>query len=204
MKTISLEYCHVTPDTSWEEEVEAANLNTPRLLDMHKGQEIQKCIMIDDLHSKVPITPEFIQSIVDLLVVKPDCIYLESSFTLIASDIAAKIDPAVAELAAPEGERVWLKKVHDQYNSVNDFLLSWRKTDGTIVFSCPTLVAASYLFRLGLIEADIKPVWGEEIKKTDILLSSLSSKYLQVESNAQLIMKATYPQAEDRIEWHFY
>jgi hypothetical protein len=207
MKTISLEYCHVTPDTHWETEINEANINTPALLNAYEGYDIQKCIMIDDLHSKFPITPEFIQKIVDQLEVKPDCIYLESSFVMTASDIAARIDPNVAiqdPASDRDNERIWLKKVHDQYNSTNDFLMSWKKGDGSVMFSCPTLVAVSYLARLGIINVEVKPIFGGAIKKADLLVNSLSSIYMQVESNAQLIIRATHPEALRRIRWHFY
>ena len=193
----------MTPDTSWEREIEEANAHAPRLLEMYKGADIQKCIMIDDLHIKEPITADFVNKIIEKLVVKPDCIYLESSFVLAAADVAASIDPKIAEQTEAE-ERVWLKKVHDKYNSTNDFLVSWKNSDGTAMFSCPTLVATSYLYRLGLISTEIKPFWGQEIRKSDCLINLLSSSFLQVEANAQLIIKATQPTAISRIEWHFF
>ena len=180
MEIIGLEYCHVTPDTDWETEIRFANEHAPTILKAYSVDMLQKCIMIDDLHSKKPISNNFLDNIVNRLLVKPDCIYLESSFTLLASEIANKpIDPKVGELTN-ENERQWLRDVSDKYNSSNDFLVSWRKSDGTIMFSCPTFVAASYLYRLRFVNADIKPVFGEHI------------------------IKGTYPEALKKISWSFY
>ncbi len=203
MKTYSLEYCHVTPDTNWEKEIKEVNTHAPRILEMYKDFEMQKCIMIDDLHTKVPVSSDFISKIVEGLTVKPDCIYLESSFVVPAGNLITSIDPSIAASTTTE-EQTWLKKVHDQYQSVNDFVVSWQKGDGTVMFSCPTLVAASYVYRLGQIHTKIDSVYGQEIKKADYLINLLSSKYLQVEANAQLIIKATHPKTEEKITWHFY
>ena len=203
METFSLEYCHVTPDTDWETEIQFANEYTPKILKAHSDYAFQKCIMIDDLHSNKPINDNFLEKIIDKLSIKPDCIYLESSFLFLASEIARNINPKVGELTN-ENERRWLRDVRDKYNSINDFLVSWRKTDGTVMFSCPTFVAASYLYRLRFLNADIKPVYGESIKKSDGLINLLSSTYLQVEANAQTIIRGTYPEALRKISWNFY
>ena len=215
MKIISLEYCHISPDTHWETEIHHANVHAPAVLKMYEGMlggqdaEIQKCIMIDDLHSKQPVTPEFIQKLIDQLEVKPDCVYLESSFVVAASEIAAMIDPHVALkdqcYAGDEStERTWLKNVHDKFDSTNDFLMSWKAADGSVVFSCPTVVAASYLARLGLVDVEVKPIYGSSIKKADMLVNVISSVYMSVEANTQLIIKATYPEALNNIRWDFY
>lgn len=203
MKKISLEYCHVTPDTSWQKEIDDANLHAPRILEMMKEADVQKCIMIDDIHSKTPVTPELIEEIVKGLIVKPDCIYLESSFVIAAGNLVESINPEVVEQRSAE-ERIWLTKVHDSYNSTNDFLMSWKKRDGSVAFSCPTLVATSYLCRLGLLSTDIEPVYGSSLRPSNSILNILSSNYLQVESNAELLIKATYPEVLKKIEWYFY
>jgi hypothetical protein len=113
------------------------------------------------------------------------------------------IDPEVARKIQSE-EYTWLQKVHNQYNSINDFMLSWKKSSGAVMFSCPALVATSYRYRLGLLGREIQSFSGQRIQKSDKVVNVLSSRYLQVEANADLIVKATYPEVEEKIAWHFY
>lgn len=193
----------MTPDSDWEHEVAFSNEYAPRLLAGYPRDQVQKCIMIDDLHSKRPVDKKFFEHVVSKLEVKPDCVYLESSFLLMAADIVKQIDPKVGALTDEE-ERQWLRDVRDKYNSTNDFLISWRKKDGAIMFSCPTLVATSYVYRLGLLSATVQPFWGEPIQKATTLVNLLSSKYLQVEANAQTIIKGVNPRALECIRWSFY
>lgn len=203
MKTLSLEYCHVTPDTDWETEIHFANEYAPKILKAYSGDCFQKCIMIDDLHSKKKVGQSFVKTVVDKLNVKPDCIYLESAFLFLAAELVEKVDSRIGNLTN-ENERCWLRDLRDKYNSINDFLVSWREKDGTIMFSCPTLVAASYLYRLRILNGIVKSVNGDEIAKADGLINLLSSVFLQVEANAQTIIKATYPEALQKISWNFY
>src|SRR5579872_5325904 len=200
---VSLEYCHVTPDTDWTQEIALANQYAPKVVKMLHDVEIQKCIMIDDLQSSSPLTQKQINDIVNSLEVKPDVIYLESSFVFPAADLISHIDSRIAKQRADK-EELWLKSVKDTYGSLNEFLLSWKKKDGVVKFSCPTLVASSYLFRSGIIDSgDIEIIYGTKIKKADRLLNLLSARYLQVEANAQLLLKASSPQIVDTIQWHF-
>lgn len=119
--TYSLEYCHVTPELNWETAIASTNNNAARLLRAYHDVPIQKCIMIDDLHAKIEITQKFIDILVEKLTVKPDSIYLESSFILPASKIANSINYEVA-VFRDEKERLWLKKVKDNYGSMNEFM----------------------------------------------------------------------------------
>jgi hypothetical protein len=203
LTSISIEYCHVTPEITWEDVIATVNEDTSRLLRSFNDLSLQKCIMIDDLHSQIEISSTFISKLIDSLEVKPDTIYLESSFVF----LAAKIDSLISKKQISfknTAEKRWLKKIHDTYGSNNEFLYSWRKYDGAIGFSCPTLVATSYLYRLGVFGDDnIEPIWGEQIRTGDHLLGALSSIYLQVEANAQTIIQAVNPELLKKLRWHF-
>ena len=204
MQTISLEYCHVTPATDWSKEIDFANYYGPHIQKTFSNARIQKCIMVDDLNLKNSIDENFIKEIVDKLIIKPDCIYLESSFIFQAASLVDKINPKIAQ-KVETNERNWLKKIKNEYGSKNEFILNWKKKDDTIMFSCPTLVATSYLTRLGYLDSTIvEPIYGEKLKKSDQLLNLLSSIYLQVEANAQLIIESTFPKANRQIFWNFY
>lgn len=200
---ISFEYCHVTPDTNWDKEIILANQYAPKVLKMFPNARMQKCIMVDDLQTKAPLDMKQIKDIINRLIVKPDIIYLESSFVFSAANILKNIDQKIVQLKT-DNEEMWLRSVKDRYGSLSEFLLSWRRKDGEIRFSCPTLVASSYLFRSGIIESkDIEIVFGDKLKKADKLLNLLSSRYLQVEANAQLLLKSTSSNMIDNIRWIF-
>lgn len=204
MNLISFEYCHVTPATDWKQEVHFTNEYVPRLLKTFSEKLIQKCIMIDDLHSKIPIDKTFVKQIINQLVVKPDCIYLESSFVSAAGELIDKISPKIIKTTG-DNERKWLRQIKGRYASNSEFLLNWKKKTDVLTFSCPTLVASSYLTRLGhLNSSTIKILYGDKLKKADKLFNLLSSIYLQVEANAHLIIEKTFPQANKQIMWNFY
>lgn len=204
---VSLEYCHIDLNTDWTKELKRANDYTPDILKGLADKKIQKCIMIGDLRGKAGVNKDFIESLIKNLTVKPDCVYLESSFIDIAEQILEKLDATHVNISKEQNdkeERVWLRKIKDQYNSTTDFLLSWKRTGEKINFSCPTFVAASYLYRLGYIKNyKIKPVFGEVIQ-TDKIVNILSSIYLQVEANSKTILDATYPEASKDAAWYFY
>ena len=63
----SIEYCHVTPENSWDEQIERANQCAADFLaGYHKGPG-QKCIMIDDVHSDQEISTDLLEKIVSNL-----------------------------------------------------------------------------------------------------------------------------------------
>jgi len=204
MKKLSFEYCHVSPSWDNKEEIEKSNYWTPRVLKAFEGWEIQKCIMVDDIHTDLPVDEKFIKSIVSKLKLKPDCIYLESEFVFEASEMVKKIDPKERDFIQ-SNERTWLRENVEKYRSVTEFLLSWKDSKGKIKFSCPALASASYLTRLGLIKGDgVNHLYGKKLMIGDQVLNLLSSKYLQVEDKAQSVVEATFKDALRKISWFFY
>lgn len=204
---VSLEYSHIDLNTDWSNELKRANDYTPGILYGLADKKIQKCIMIGDLRGKIEVDKGFIKSLIKNLTVKPDCVYLESSFIDIAEQILEKLDKSNINMSREQNdkeERIWLRRIKDRYNSTTDFLLSWKKARGKVNFSCPTLVAASYLYRLGYIKNyKIEPVFGE-VMQTGRIVNILSSIYLQVEANSKTILDATYPEASKKVNWYFY
>ncbi|MFH0972564.1 MAG: hypothetical protein V1768_01035 [Patescibacteria group bacterium] len=203
MGKISLEYCHVTPGFDMSKEIKGTNERVPRILKMFENFEIQKCIMIDDIHTTKPADKEFVKSLSDQLKIKPDCIYLESSFIKEAHEMVGKINPKEIDFIY-SNERMWLKESKEKYHSNKEFLLRWKNRD-TTEFSCPALAATSYLFRLGHIKGDgVQPIYGKKVMISDKVLNVLSSQYLQVEANAQSIMSVTFKESLDKMFWFFY
>lgn len=204
MKTLSLEYCHVTPGTDIKQEVNQANEWTPRVLKGFDDHQIQKCIMVDDIHASQKTDEKFIKSVVDALTVKPDCIYLESEFIAEAHEMVEAINPKERDFIQ-SAERTWLRENVEKYRSTTEFLLSWQNKDGQTEFSCPSLAATSYLVRLGLVKGDgVNAIYGDKLLKADHILNILSSKYVQVEDKAQSIIEATFKDALRKISWFFY
>jgi hypothetical protein len=203
MKKVSLEYCHIYPGSDISKDIEAANYWAPRVLKMFEDHDVQKCIMVDDIHATKEADEEYIKSFIDKLEVKPDCIYRESDFILEAHKTIEAIDPKERDFIH-SNERVWLRENVEKYRTNTEFLLSWNKGD-TVEFSCPTLAATSYLTRLGLISADgVKPIHGDDLMIGDQLVNILSSSYLQIEDKAQSIVEATFKDALRKISWFLY
>jgi hypothetical protein len=205
MKKISLEYCHIYPGSNDTKKViQETNLWAPKILKMFGDYQIQKCIMLDDIHATVTINDKFIQSILDQLTVKPDCIYLESEFIFEAHKMIEAIDPKERDFIHSD-ERVWLRENVEKYRTTTEFLLQWKNKDGKIEFSCPSLAATSYLTRLGCIKGDgVNTIYGKKLMIADQVVNLLSSYYLQVEDKAQSIVEATYEEALRKISWFFY
>lgn len=203
MKTISFEYCHIYPGGNVKKEIELSNEWAPRILKGLKDFKVQKCIMIDDIHATAPIDDKFIKSIIKQLKVKPDCIYLESSFIHDAHKMVEAINPKERDFIHSD-ERTWLRENVERYRLTSEFLLSWKDKEGKTAFSCPSLAATSYLVRLGYIQGKIKPVYGKELLIADQIINVLSSFYLQVEDKAQSIVEATFKEALRKISWFFY
>ena len=148
MKKLSLEYCHVTPGFDIDKEIKEANDRMPGILKMLDSFDIQKCIMVDDIHSAKSADEEFLQSLTNKLEIKPDCIYLESSFIKMAHEVVEVIDTKKIDFVYSE-DSVWLKENKVKYRSNKEFLLKWENNaTKDVEFSCPTLATTSYLFRL--------------------------------------------------------
>jgi hypothetical protein len=141
--------------------------------------------------------------LLDKLVVKPDCVYLESAFFKQAQEMVRKIDRNQRDIIQ-SGERTFIRENLEKYRSVIEFLVSWKKKGGEIKFSCPTLAAASYLYRLGLIKGYIKQIYGKELQISDKCIIVISSKNLLIEDKVQSLVEATYNQALRKISWFFY
>ncbi len=204
MKSLSLEYCHVTPGLDASKEVKEANERMPGILRMLDDFSIQKCIMVDDVHATKPADGEFLQLLVSELEIKPDCIYLESSFIKMAHEVVEVIDTKKVDFVYSK-DSVWLKENKVRYRSNKEFLLKWENnTTKDVEFSCPTLAATSYLFRLGYIKNGVEPIRGGRIVVSDNVINVLSSQYLQVESDAQSIISVTFKEALDKLSWLFY
>ncbi|MDO9399126.1 MAG: hypothetical protein Q7T79_00345 [bacterium] len=204
MKKVSIEYCHIYPGGDNKKEIEEANIWMPRIIGMFKDCHIQKCIMFDDIHATRVIDEKFINSIIDQLKVKPDCIYLESEFIQEANEMVKKINPKERDFIRSD-ERVWLRENVEKFRTSTEFLLNWKNKDGKTEFSCPSLAATSYLTRLGLIKSDgVKTIYGDNLMIADHLLNVLSSYYVQVEDKAQSIVEATFKEALRKISWFFY
>tara|TARA_Y100000310_G_C20556826_1_gene750995 strand:- start:552 stop:1169 length:618 start_codon:yes stop_codon:yes gene_type:complete len=204
VKTLSLEYCHVTPGFDIKKEINDSNKWTPLVLKMFNGWKIQKCIMIDDIHATQPVDDKFIKKLIDKLTIKPDCIFKESEFIPEAHKMVESIDPKERDFIY-SGERVWLRENATKYRSTTEFLLSWKGKDGKTRFSCPSLATTSYLVRLGYIKKEgIKTIYGDKLMISNQVLNILSSSLLQVEDKSQSIVEATYKEALRKISWFFY
>lgn len=199
----SLEYCHVTPGRDVDEVIAQANVRAPKILKAYEGVHVEKCVMVDDLRRKDPVTTEEVAAIVDRLTVKPDCVFLESAFVPHAASVIAMTDPEVVR-GYTFDEFQWLRSAQDRYQSIQEFLVSKKGEGGVISFSCPALVATFYAYRLGLLpDVDVAPIYGARTGTVSRLVNVLQTKYLPVESNAQLILTAAFPKSIDSIEWHF-
>jgi len=204
MEKISLEYCHIYPGGDISKEIKEANFWTPRLLKAFEGCDVQKCIMIDDIHATKEADEEFIKSLVNQLEIKPDCIYKESEFILEAHRMIEAINPKERDFIQSD-ERTWLRENVEKYRTTTEFLLQWKNKEGKVEFSCPTLAAASYLTRLGYIKADgVKVIYGDKLMTADRVINLLSSYYLQVEDKSQSIVEATFKEALRKISWFLY
>jgi hypothetical protein len=204
MQKLSLEYCHVTPGGDMSKEIAAANRELPGMLKLYDDFDIQKCIMVDDIHATEPADKKFLESLVSKLEVKPDCIYAESSLMKEAGEMVSTIDTKGVNFISSK-EHVWLKESNEKYHSSKEFLLEWKNRAGDIAFSCPALAAASYLFRLGYIKGDgVQPLYGNGVVISDRVLNILSSQYLEVEADAQSLVGATFKEALGKMSWFFY
>jgi len=194
MRTISFEYCHITPGVDVVNVIKESNFWAPKVLKALNGggERIQKCIMVDDIHAKAPVTKKLVDSLIKKLVVKPDCVYLESDIAQFAEKLIRKINPDLRELVYSKNY-LWLKEeVNNYIKYVSEFLIAWSDKNGKKKFACPLITASSYLIRLGEIRGieKIKVAYGDKIKPADYCFNLLSSKYLETEDKTQSIIEA--------------
>ena len=200
---LSFEYCHIYPGKDNSDAITAANTWAPGVLAMFPDVKTQTCIMVDDLHGSKPLSPEFLQDIIDQLVIKPDCIVRESSFKHAAAQMIEMIDPDQREFIK-SGDAIWLREHTKKYKTKTEFLVAWEEKDGGLRYSCPSFAAASYLVRLGLLPYDITPEYGKPLAPAKRVVTVLSSSYLQVEDKAQSLVEACASDALRKISWFFY
>jgi len=204
MEKVSIEYCHITPGVDFKQKIKAANIWMPKLVKMFDGDKVQKCIMIDDIHTTSHINKKLINLILKKLTIKPDTIYVESEFMREAHELIEKIDKNERDFIE-SGERIWLRENVEKYRLTSEFLLYWKKKHGQPEYSCPTLAATSYMYRLGLLKGDgVNVIHGDKIMKADRVVNLLSSVDVQVEDKAQSIIEATFKQALRKVSWFFY
>lgn len=204
MKKVSIEYCHIYPGNGEKQEIQDANEWAPRVIKMFPDCEIQKCMMIDDIHATREIDDDYLKSIIDQLDVKPDCVYRESEFIQEAHKMVEAINPAERDFIK-SAERTWLRENVEKFRTTTEFLLSWKDKNGDTQFSCPSLAATSYLTRLGYIKTDgVNPILGDPLMIADYVVNVLSSKYLQVEDKAQSLVEATFKESLRKISWFLY
>lgn len=204
MKTLSIEYCHIIPGVDNDKAIKEANKWMPRILSVYKNYKIQKCIMIDDIHAAKPVNDKFIKILLDKLIIKPNTVYLESEFIDEAREMIKFIDNKKIDFVYSK-EETWLRKNAKKYKTKTEFLLNWKNNNSEIEYSCPTLAAASYLVRLGIIGGGITGVvYGDKIMASDYILNVLPSYYLSVEEKAQMIISSTFDDALNKINWFFY
>lgn len=196
----SLEYFHYDGSQPLEELVVDTNHKLKAVLSSFS--HAQACIMYDDIHSKISWS-EFI-SAVDKLESPPSSIYGESAYTPLMEKLYAKLQTHDRRIVV-EGEREFLTETNSTYRHEKKFLLRYESKEGK-QFSCPALVAASYLYRLGYFEGDvIAPLWGDAPSShNDQIITLLPSRYLQVEANAQSIINVLAPELLNKIQWYFY
>lgn len=198
----SIEYAHYDGSVPLAEIINFTNHNVSNILKLYP--DAQKCIMFDDIHAGMSFD-EF-QKELSSLNVPPDTIYAESAFEYYAQMMLKQL----VEQGFVEEEQngcSYITKKDKQYNQESKFLLRYEKRQA-YQFSCPALVAASYLYRLGYFqELDTisalggKPVYVQE---TGSILSVLPSQYIQVEANAHVICELLSPGITKRIQYFLY
>lgn len=196
----SLEYFHYDGSQSHQALVDETNRHLKPIL--NTVLSAQKCIMFDDIHSKMKLN-EFL-SITNGLNIKPDTVYGESSFSPFMAKLYEVLKAKNWQIET-EGNRDFLVEKNKTYHHEKKFLLRYENKESK-QFSCPALVAASYLYRLGYFGDDVvQPLWGDvPISQNQDILTILPSRYMQVEANAQSIIQLIEPTFLPRIKWYFY
>jgi hypothetical protein len=196
----SIEYTHYDGSDTIDSVIGYTNNHTLKYVDLYPNA--QKTIMFDDIHSK--ISYEDYRKHIEALSIQPDCIYAESSFEPLMNSLFCDLEEKGWIHIADDGKD-YIRHKDKVYNQDTTFLVR-SSSKSQIKFSCPSLVAASYLYKLGYFDCDIVGLDGNTLQcsKTDNILSILPSKYLQVEANARNIIGLLSPNDINRIEYVFY
>lgn len=196
----SIEYAHYDGSSPIQDVIDYTNNHIGPYLDLHP--EAQKIIMYDDIHSE--ISQKVFLKYMQQLNNQPDCIYLESAFGPLMEKLYADLEEQGYTYAQEDGKD-YLRKDEKRYNQFTTFILRSESKKGKI-FSCPALVAASYLYKLGYFDLEIVGLEDVKLKtsKEDEILTILPSRYLQVEANARSIIELISPDYLKRLNYIFY
>lgn len=196
----SIEYAHYDGSETLEKVIEFTNEKISRHIDLYP--HAQKTIMFDDIHSKIPY--ERYRDSLKTLNIRPDCIYAESIFEPLMSQLFFDLEQKGYTHTKKDGKD-YIHSNDKTYNQDTTFLVRSYSQDKQ-KFSCPSLVAASYLYKLGYFEDTIVGLDNNILEKSKDgnILSILPSKYLQVEANARNIVALLSPADVSRIEYIFY
>lgn len=196
----SLEYFHHDGSGSLAEDVTHTDTTLKGALQLFP--QAQRGVMFDDIHASMPFE-EFLAA-AQSLAVPPDTVYPESAFTPLMQELYATLEGKGYPIRREDG-REYISETDKTYRQEKSFLLRY-ETHGGKAFSCPALVAASYLYRLGHFGGQtVQPLWGSPLRTdNDAILSFLPGKYIQVEANAHSLMKLVAPALAGRVKWYFY
>lgn len=198
----SIEYSHFDGSRPLKEVIYHVNSYETQFLRL--WPEAQKTIMFDDIHATSINSDDFISQMQENLSLTPDCIYPESAFSALIQKVYKKLSSDGYTFILEDGKE-YIEQNRGQYNEQSRFLLKSYNKSGA-VFSCPALVAASYLYKLSYFDEDIKGYKDTFLQKSsdDSILSILPSKYLQVEENARTIIRLIKPELLNRLRYIFY
>ncbi len=196
----SIEYAHYDGSSPIQDVIDYTNQHIGPYLDLHP--KAQKIIMYDDIHSEISETV-FLKYMKELKH-QPDCVYLESSFAPLMEKLYKDLEGQGYTYAQEDGKD-YLRKDEKRYNQFTTFILRSESKNGKI-FSCPALVAASYLYKLGYFDEEIIGLHNVKLQssKEDEILTILPSRYLQVEANARSIIELISPNYLKRLNYIFY
>jgi hypothetical protein len=196
----SLEYAHYDGSSDIQDVIDFTNCKIGDYIALHPSA--QKTIMFDDIHSQIT-HDNFYQSM-QALDKQPDCIYLESAFGDMMQQIFETLEADGFTYTQEDGKD-YLRKDEKRYNQFTTFLVRSESKERKI-FSCPALVAASYLYKLGHFKEIITGQNGTVLKtsKIDEVLTILPARYLQVEANARSIIELISPDYLKRLNYIFY
>lgn len=212
-KMISIEYCHIDPSAQIDVSIEETNrLVRMGFFDSFFSKEASFGLMIDDVHTDIP--SGLLEYLNDKLLIKPDVIYLESSFIppalFIINYLRCTLHKKTNKFQIFDelsNQDVLMRIENTSYKTSSEFLLSYRqKMEKENMPSCPTLVAASYLHRLGYnFEGRfISPLLGQFPIAPQSLLNVLPARFLNVEDKAHALIKVIDEGFSNRIGWYFY
>ena len=195
----SIEYAHYDGSECLEKVIERTNEKISMHIDLYPNA--QKTIMFDDVHSNMSY--EEFKASLKKLNIQPDCVYGESCFEPLMSLLFSNLEKN-GYVHVKEDGKDYIRHNDRTYNQATTFLVRSYSKDRE-KFSCPSLVATSYLYKLGYFDEEIIGLDGNILNKqaNGNILSILPSKYLQVEANARNIIALLSPDDVNRIEYIF-